>query len=78
MSVDEVARRLDEVGITLVNYLDPEEGNKVPCIDWREAEKLLDLIDESYREGRNEGAIAVALANINQSQREVSKRWWRR
>jgi len=45
MKMDEVGKRLDDLGITLVNFRDPVDGSEVPAIDWREAAKLLEIID---------------------------------
>lgn len=82
MKINEVARRLDSLGITLVNYLDPEEGNKVPGIDWQQAEVLLNKLDAEYLRGRNDGAYAVVLANMNQRDEALKKslpgKWWKR
>lgn len=36
--------RLDQLGITAVNMIDPVDGSVVSCIDMKQAQKLLDRL----------------------------------
>lgn len=48
--VEEVGKRLDELGITLINFRDPVDGSEVPAIDWQQIEILLNKLQpESVR-----------------------------
>lgn len=72
LSEAEVARRLDDLGITLVNYQEPVTGDLYPALGWEDVAVLLDIQDDStdrlrelLRGSRAERlALAAALTDV--------------
>lgn len=55
----EVARKLDVMGITLVNYRDPVDGSNVPCLDIEQVLWLINHFEAALREAVETRPIRV-------------------
>lgn len=60
MTLEDVARILDEKGLTLVNYLEPQTGEPWPVLDWEQVRTLLGL--HQVEIGHLNGAWSAARA----------------